>query len=407
MDKIKVIKTEQDYQEALKLVEDLIGRDPNPDSAEGEQLSLLGTLIQDYEARAFPEALPNPIEAIKFRMEQAGLSPTDLVPYLGSRSRVSEILSGKRQLTLEMVRALEVGLGIPAKVLIKKPDMGENMEDNSEYQIWDNRIVSEMEYRGYFGHDSLKKSSKVDLLKNFFSSIGQQVQIVGMLRKSNYRSSPLTDKRALAAWSTRVIQKAKDIRVSKKYKDGIVTLIFMQKLAKLSVKENGVLLAQRYLKEHGITLVVEPHFPKTYLDGAAILINKDNPVIGLTLRYDRLDNFWFTLMHELSHVALHYNQDISLFYDEIEGVTADVDDKERQTDALAEESLLPIAKWEVSPARLIPSSMAANSLAKELGVHVAIIAGQIRHKANKYVYLNKIINEAKVRNYFPNEKWNK
>lgn len=407
MNKIKIIKTEQDYREALNLVEELISHDPNPDSTEGEQLSLLSAIIQDYEVQTFPETLPSPIEAIKFRMEQTNLKPVDLIPYIGSRSRVSEILSGKRQLTLEMVRTLEAGLGIPAKVLIKKPNMEENMKDNSEYQIWDNRLVFEMESRGYFGRDSLKKNSKADLLKNFFFSIGQQVQIVGMLRKSNYRSSPLTDKRALVAWSTRVIQKAKGIKVSKKYREGIITLSFMQELAKLSTKENGVLLTQKFLKECGIILVVEPHFSKTYLDGAAILVNKDNPVIGLTLRYDRLDNFWFTLMHELAHISLHYNQDISLFYDEIEGIKINIDDKERAADALAEESLLPQAKWEVSPARLIPSSMAANSLAKELGVHVAIIAGQIRHKGKKYIYLNKIINEAKVRKYFPNEKWNK
>ena len=110
MNKIKIIKTERDYEEALKLVEYLIIRDPEPDSTEGEQLSLLSALIQDYEARVFPEILPDPIEAIKFRMEQANLKPADLIPYIGSRSRVSEILSGKRQLTLDMVRALSDGL---------------------------------------------------------------------------------------------------------------------------------------------------------------------------------------------------------------------------------------------------------------------------------------------------------
>ncbi len=403
MNKIKVIKTEKDYEEALKLVEILMDRDPDPDSEEGEQLSLLSALIEDYETRVLPEKLPNPIDAIKFRMEQACLKPADLVPYIGSRSRVSEILSGKRQLTLEMVRALEAGLGIPAKVLIKQPDLGENLK----YQNWNNRLVAEMETRGYFGDASLKEYSKTELLENFFSPIGSITQIVGMLRKSSYRSSPLADKHALAAWTVYVFKKAKKIKTSKKYEHGEINLSFMQKMAKLSIKENSPILAQEHLKKQGIILVIEPHFPKTYLDGATILVNKDNPIIGLTLRYDRLDNFWFTLMHELAHIALHYDTGINLFYDEIEGVKAiDIDDKEREADALAEESLLPEAKWEVSPARLIPSSMAANSLAKELGVHVAIIAGQIRHKGNKYVYLNKIVNEAKVRKFFPNKKWN-
>jgi len=154
MDKIKIIKTEQDYQEALKMVEELIVHDPNPDSAEGEQLSLLTTLIQDYENRVFPKSLPDPIEAIKFRMEQANLKPADLIPYIGSRSRVSEILSGKRQLTLDMVRALSEGLGIPAEVLIHKPELNEN----TNYEAWDNRLVAEMDKRGYFGNTSTKKA---------------------------------------------------------------------------------------------------------------------------------------------------------------------------------------------------------------------------------------------------------
>ena len=404
MSKIKVIKIRQDYEEALKLIEVLISRDPDPDSAEGEQISLLSTLIQDYETRTFPEILPDPIEAIKFRMEQADLKPIDLMPYIGSRSRVSEILSGKRQLTLEMVRALESGLGIPAKVLINKP----NMNDDSEYQYWDNRLVAEMEARGYFGSASLKKYSKLELLKNFFSLVGAPAQMVGMLRKSSYRSSPLTDKRALFAWAVRVLEKAKKVKTPKKYKHGTIDLNFLRNLVRLSGKENSPILAQEYLKEHGVILVIEPHFSKTYLDGATILINKDYPVIGLTLRYDRLDNFWFTLLHELAHISLHYDSGISLFYDEIEGIKAiDLDEKEKEADVLAEEAILPKAKWEISPARLIPSSMAANSLANELGVHVAIIAGQIRHKGNKYIYLNKIVNETKVRKYFHNKKWGK
>ncbi|AII59487.1 plasmid stabilization protein [Dehalococcoides mccartyi CG4] len=403
MNKIKVIKTEQDYNEALKLVEELITLDPQPDSVEGEQLNLLSVLIQDYETRIFPEMLPDPIEAIKFRMEQANLKAADLIPYIGSRSRVSEILSGKRQMTLDMVRALSEGLGIPAKVLLQKPEFGAE----PEYETWNNRLLAEMEKRGYFGSASLKSNSKSALLREFFSPVGNDLQFVGMLRKSHYRASPLTDKQALSAWATQVFKKAQRIKAPHKYKQGVITLSFMQELAKKSKDENGPILVQEYLKENGIILVVEPHFPKTYLDGATILINKDNPVIGITLRYDRLDNFWFTLMHELAHIALHFDQGISFFYDEIEEIKAiNLDEKEHEADAMAEEALLPKAKWEVSPARLIPSSMAAKSLATELGVNVAIIAGQIRHKGNKYMYLNKIVNEAKVRKYFSKETWN-
>lgn len=155
MIKIKVIKTEKDYQEALKSVEELMNLDPNPDSTEGEQLNLLSALIEDYEERIFPKTLPNSIEAIKFRMEQSNLKQADLVPYIGSRSRVSEILSGKRQLTINMIRALSEGLGIPTKVLIKKPDTSD-----TEYKNWDNRLVAEMEKRKKTRR--LKSLSRID-----------------------------------------------------------------------------------------------------------------------------------------------------------------------------------------------------------------------------------------------------
>ena len=398
MSKIKVIKTKMDYEDALKLVEVLMSHDPDPDSEEGEQLSLLSTLIEDYETKEFPETLPNPIDAIKYRMEQVGLKPANLIPYIGSRSRVSEILSGKRQLTLDMVRTLESGLGIPAKVLIKRQDLDENLD----YQNWDNRLVKEMEERGHFGSYSAKKHDKNELLKIFFAPVGSPAQIVGMLRKSNYRSSPLTDKRALSAWAACVLRKANKIKVSEKYKHGTIDLAFMQELARLSAKNNGPILAQEYLKKNGIILVIEPHFSKTYLDGATILINKDNPIIGLTLRHNRLDNYWFTLMHEVAHIALHYGQDISLFYDELEDIKGlDIGSKEKEADNLASEALVPASKWEISPARLIPSSIAASSLAKELGVHVAIIAGKIRYEGGKWIYLNNIIGKEKIRQYFP------
>lgn len=403
MIEVKVIKNEKDYREALNAIEMLMANDPYPESAEGEQLELLSTLVADYESKAFPSTLPDPVEAIRFRMEQADLKPADLVPFVGSKSRVSEVLSGKRKLTVEMMRALEAGLGIPAKVLLGQP----HEDENSQYRNWDIRVLKEMKSRGYFGRAALTVQSAAELVRQFFAPVCSPAQLLGMLRQSSYRSSPRTDRRALAAWSGAVLRKAQKIRVPTNYKKGTVTSDFMRDLAKLSTRDNGPLLVQESLKKQGIILVIERHFSKTYLDGATILINRDNPVIGLTLRYDRLDNFWFTLMHELAHIALHYDRDVNLFYDEIEDVMGiAISEYERDADRMAEEALLPQGKWEVSPARLVPSFMAAKSLANEVGVHMAVIAGQIRHKGAAYVYLNKVVNEAKVRQFFPEEKWN-
>ena len=396
MNKIKVIKTEKDYEEALELMSVLIDASPEPTSDDGEKLSLLATLIEDYELKTFPESLPDPVDAILFRMDQSDLKPKDLIPFIGSKSKVSEVLSRKRPLTIAMMRSLQSGLGIPASVLLKEP------EDNLDYANWDNKLVKEMTSRGYIPSSAMDEDKRGPLIKSFFTMLGtSQTNFVGMLRQSHYRSSPTTDKRALAAWSEYILKKASEIKPPKKYEDGTVNLDFMQTLAKLSVNVDGPILAKEHLLKYGIILIIEPHFPKTFLDGATLLINKDYPVIGLTLRLDRVDNFWFTLMHELAHISLHYNDDINLFFDEIEGVTiTEVDEKENQADRLASEALVPKNKWQVSPAREIPSVMAAKSLAKELGIHIAIVAGKMRHEGGKYMYLNKIVNEEKVRHLF-------
>ena len=117
---IKVIKNDQEYQEALKLIGELMDKDPQPNTSDAEKLELLTTLVQSYEENVFGEKLPDPIDALVFRMEQQNLTPDDLVPYIGSRSKVSEVLSRKRPLSINMMKALQDGLGIPAKVLLNQ-----------------------------------------------------------------------------------------------------------------------------------------------------------------------------------------------------------------------------------------------------------------------------------------------
>src|SRR3989344_573914 len=241
MNDIKVIKTEKDYQEALKYIEALMATDPDPESAEGEKLAILSTLIADYESREFPVIFPSPVDAIKFRMEQADLKPADLEQYIGSSGRVSEILSGKRQLTLEMVRALEAGLGIPAKVLIQKP----NQNKESQHQHWDTGLVRTMESYGYFGNKSLNKYGKGELLKQFFSSLGASSQPIALFRKEriSYRTSSRTHKNALDAWMVRVLEKSRKIKAPVIYKHGMIDLAFMRNLMKSSTREDGPFMA--------------------------------------------------------------------------------------------------------------------------------------------------------------------
>ena len=115
---IRPIKSEHDYEHALARVEELMGAEP--DTPEGDELEVLATLVEAYEDKQFPIEPPDPVEAILFRMEEMDLTRKDLEPYIGSRHRVSEVLNRKRELSLNMIRRLHEGLGIPLENLIGK-----------------------------------------------------------------------------------------------------------------------------------------------------------------------------------------------------------------------------------------------------------------------------------------------
>ncbi len=117
---IHPLHTKAEYHAALKTVSDLVQADPALGTPQADRLEVLGTLVQAYEAKHFQIDLPDPIEAIKFRMEQQGLKPKDLQPMIGGLNRVYEVLSRKRPLSLAMVRRLHAGLGISADCLIRE-----------------------------------------------------------------------------------------------------------------------------------------------------------------------------------------------------------------------------------------------------------------------------------------------
>jgi HTH-type transcriptional regulator/antitoxin HigA len=117
---IHPIHTEKDYEHALTRIEKIF--DAKPGSQQGDELEILGILVEEYEKNHFPIEVPKPVEAIKFRMDQLDISQQDLAHLLGSKSRASEILSGKRSLSLRQIKVLYKKLGIPAEILIQEPE---------------------------------------------------------------------------------------------------------------------------------------------------------------------------------------------------------------------------------------------------------------------------------------------
>jgi len=400
---MKVIKNDTEYQSALAAIERLLDMDPDPGTREADDLELLAVLIEEYEQRVTDLQLPDPIEAIRFRMDQQGLKQQDLVPYLGSRSKVSEVLAGKRALSLAMIRSLHDGLRIPAKVLLAERKHDLLQEDAS--LDWNKFPIREMVNRGWVTARHDLRDAAEEILRGFFDPVGGVMTLWALYRKSPHvRTGRPIDEYALTAWTGRILRKANEDPPEGKYTEGTVDTDLMRDVARFSWSKSGPLLAKEYLAKQGIALVVEPHLPRTHLDGAAVYSSQlQAPVIALTLRHDRIDNFWFCLMHELAHVSLHISEEVR-FYDDLD--VEELDDRtEREADDLAGEALIPSDAWDGSPASRLRTPEAAVQLAEELSIHPAIVAGRMRHHFKSYKRLSNLVGYGQVRKCFTDVEW--
>jgi len=394
----KVIKTEADYESALARLEALL--DAEPETPEGDEFELWATLIEAYEEKTLPIGLPDPIAAIRFRMEQANLKQADLVPFIGSASRVSEILKGKRSLSLSMIRKLHEGLGIPAEVLLQ--EAGASVPASHPEIDWQRFPIAEMRKRGWFeefkGGVREAKEKAEELIAPLIFPDGVEAGSIPCFLRRSVRSDGEMDKYALTAWCARVLAKAREERIEP-YKPRTVSKSFCRELIHLSCLGDGPALAREFLNQNGIHLITERHLPRTYLDGAAFWSASDRPVVALTLRFDRLDNFWFTLCHELAHVTLHleaHHEDA--FVDDLEA--AGMSASEEGADAFAAECLIPGSKWKGSGLRDRWPSSAVVAFASELRIHPAIVAGRIRRERKNHKMLFQLVGHREVRRHF-------
>jgi len=397
MSELKVIKTEQEYDGALARVSMLMAAAAG--SAGANELEVLVTLIESHEAKDHPIDLPTPIEAIKFRMEQANLSQQDLVPFIGSRSKVSEVLSGKRGLNLGMIRRLHDSLGIPLASLVGKPALPDLLTDELIKQA----PVAEMAKRGWFsgfsGSGREARTAAPSLLRSFFGP-NDLAPAETCLHRQKPRRNTASSPAALSAWRTRVLQIAATAELPA-FDRRAITLEFARQLVGLSLLDSGPRAAGEYLAKHGIALVVLAHLPGTHLDGCATRLKGGAPVIGLTLRYDRLDHFWFTLLHELGHVALHLTgAEDSAFLDDLDGESPD-DARETEADAFASDSLISSHEWVRAKLLESPTPDNVRLLAAQLRIHPAIVAGRVRRELGNFRLLSGLVESGLARRLFP------
>ena len=410
---ISVIKTAAHHQEMLERVSALIDLDPLPESADGKELEVLTVLLKDYESRAFPLAPPSPLAAIRLRMDQMELSPKDLIPFLGARSRVSEVLAGKRPLSLAMIRALHEGLRIPLESLVAESPDDQPAEDIQ----WDRFPVRELLKVGWITDCSAPKGKRLSFadsksaMEAFFRPIGGVGYAIGVLHKTDrVRTAASSDRFALAAWAGYVRRRADSASIGGVFDSRAWGVDRLRELRNLSRYDVGPRLAIQFLDERGIAVVIAPHLKRTRLDGAAMLRSDGAPVVALTLRHDRLDNFWFTLFHELMHVILHLSGnrlDSSaerVFLDDLD-VTSDTSSVEKEADDAAREALVPAAEWDQSSVKYVAAPATVSQLASRIGVADAVVAGRVRFERRNFRLLSGMVGAGQVRRHFPDVKW--
>lgn len=391
---MKPIRDQESHQEALARVDALLAANPGiePGTVAGDELDVLIDLIEHYESKQETFAIPGALSAIAFRMEQAGLKPRDLIPFIGSRAKVSEVLSGKRPITLPMARALHKNLGIPADLLLADEPA------DQETREWERFPITALKRIGVITKAFKSAEAAIrDLMKR-----AQCIDPLPMYRRNDHnRRNAKTDPYALEAWCLGVLAKSFDVVKKGSYRKGSVTQKTMASVAALSVLDDGPRKAQDYLASQHVALVVLPHLPQTHLDGVILSRSDSVPVIGMTLRYDRVDYFWFCLMHELAHLVRHLDKGVATaFFDDLSIAPMDL---EKEADELATDTLIPPDVWASSAAKADPTALNVCSLANVIGRSPAIVAGRVRHETRNFRLLTHFVGQGMVRKHFQDQ----
>ena len=415
MARVRAIRSEEDYDAALARITELMdalsgpeGQIEDVDDPSRVELDVLTDLVELYEERNYPIGFPDPAAAIKFRMDQANLTPRDLAPFIGSRAKVSEVLSGKRAITMSMARALHRHLGIPADVLLREPRASlPDTLPGLEYARFPLRAMAKA---GWIPSVTDLKDQAEELVTGLMERAGGRAFAAAPLYRKNdsCRVNAKTDDYALRAWCWQVLAQAGERRSAAEYQAGALTPQFLRQVAQMSVSEDGPVQAREFLAQHGVGLEYVNHLPKTHLDGAALLLPDGRPVIGLTLRYDRIDNFWFTLLHELGHIGLHLGDcsEEAGFVDDLSlrGVeSGGSDTAEQEADQWAQNALIPPEIWDDGVILENPGPMAVLQMAWEARVHPAVIAGRVRYETGNYRLLSQFVGTGEVRRQFENQ----
>lgn len=377
------------------------------------EVEILSEQIRDYEAlksgaitifkaRSLHE-LPRLL--IQARIAK-GLTQRELACILNIKEQQIQRYESEEYATASLKRLTEIADALNLNIS-EVAELKINIQPNSNRKVeaidWALFPIKEMYRRSWFSeigfHESMASAiaNCEILVKEYVKQVMPSLQPAFLRQRARFGSE--MNPHALWAWQCRVLHLAKYEQLIGRYSPDVVSQDWMRELTKESRFEDGPIRAKRMLSEAGISLVIEPHLPQTYLDGAAFLRHDNTPIIGMTLRYDRIDNFWFVLIHELIHVIRHLR--IGKLEDIFDDLEAEPDEIEREADSLASNVLIPDEEWEVALARYVRTDESVVSFGDEHLIHPAIVAGRIRKEANNYTILNGLVGKGAVRKLFP------
>jgi HTH-type transcriptional regulator/antitoxin HigA len=353
--------------------------------------------VTHFEARSLAE-LPDIL--IQARIAR-GLSQRELGDYLGMKEQQVQRYEAERYRSASLDRLVEVSDVLGVSIAKRGELVGDGSLRSVDPDAWKAFPLPEMFKRGWFedfsGNLADARKAGAELVHSFLRGV-QSYHAAPALHRKSVRASGQVHEAAITAWEARVRRLAERDAPCANFSPNRIDQMWISNLVSLTLVADGPTRAVEYLREIGIALVVEKHLPSTLLDGAALGTPDGYAIVALTLRHDRLDNFWFTLFHELGHLKLHIGDGYAAIFDDTEAPASQ--GIEVEADHFAQEALLPADKWSLSVSRFTRTEQAVRTDAKRFGVGAAIIAGRVRREANDYTLLRNLVGNGEVRRQF-------
>ena len=331
-----------------------------------------------------------------------GMSQKDLGDFLGLKEQQVQRYEADRYRAASLDRLMEVSDALSVRISERAQLVGGPKLESLAPESWQAFPIAEMYKRGWFedfsGTMAQARKAADELMPAFLRGAHAQYAPMALHRKS-VRSSGQVHEAAITAWEARVRALADRNPPERSFNSDLITTNWLQGLVALSLAAKGPQTSVDYLRDAGISLVIERHLPGTLLDGAALCSADHHAIIAMTLRHDRLDNFWFTLLHEIAHLKLHVRTgEFAAIFDDNDSPAAD--QIERDADYFAQEALIPAANWNLAVSRFTRNEKAVMTDAKRFGVGPSIIAGRVRREANDYTLLRTMVGTGEVRKQF-------